>query len=544
MSADETPSQPQNRCSRIGMHYYPDSLHYRERDLLIWLPALKALGASWLTLLAPADRAIPEPFLRGLLDAGIQPVLHFQLPLTSQDSESPLDLLFDVYANWGVRYAALFDRPNMRHAWPASSWAQADLVERFLDIFLPVATKARHAGLTPVFPPLEPGGDYWDTSFLQAALSGIARRGHDALLQDLHIGAFAWADAQNVEWGAGGPERWPGVRPYSTPQGEQDQRGFYIFDWYIAHTQAALGAPLPILLLAAGQRLPASREEFVTETQELEHAAINQAIARRIIDGGQLGEDESPISPYVLACNFWLLAAESDNEYAPQAWYQADGYYLPVVDAIEQLAGREAPLVESEMHEAYEFIPDPFGKETTLIGFTDNNLLIDNAEIFEAGWDETGTDEGGADTRSPEVEPEILAEPFSETPEEPPTNSAQIEVEPTAHPKPEEPATPPQPGDPLTETSNPLPIAHYLLLPLPDSGAAEWLLEAARPFVLKYHPTVGYSVEEASHPRYVTVVGSEGVFPEALLAGLRSRGCDTNRIAGDGTEIATQLATL
>jgi len=41
----------------------------------------------------------------------------------------------------------------------------------------------------------------------------------------------------------------------------------------------------------------------------------------------------------------------------------------------------------------------------------------------------------------------------------------------------------------------------------------------------------------------VTVVGGEQVFSKELLAGLRSRGCAVERIAGDGTEIATQLET-
>jgi hypothetical protein len=65
-------------------------------------------------LLAPSNRAIPEFFIRSLIHANIEPVLHFHLPLTRKPELSNLSLLFNVYAEWGVRYVALFDRPNLR----------------------------------------------------------------------------------------------------------------------------------------------------------------------------------------------------------------------------------------------------------------------------------------------------------------------------------------------------------------------------------------------------------------------------------------------
>jgi hypothetical protein len=92
-------------------------------------------------------------------------------------------------------------------------------------------------------------------------------------------------------------------------------------------------------------------------------------------------------------------------------------------------------------------------------------------------------------------------------------------------------------------TEKPKSIDHYLLLPMTEWGAAEWHLDAARPFILKHHPTVGYSPEEAALAEHVTVVGGEQVFSEELLNILRQRGCQVTRISGDGTEIATQLAS-
>jgi len=464
------------------LHYYPDALHYRECDLKTWLPELKAMGVAWLTLLAPPDRAIPEPFLQGLLQAGIEPILHFRMPCSHQYHEDTLGLLFKVYAAWGLHYVVLFDRPNQRDSWPASAWAQSDLVERFLDIFLPLANQALQAGIIPIFPPLEPGGDYWDTSFLQASLQGMQRRGQSALLEALHLGAYAWTDGTSLDWGAGGPERWPGVRPYSTPTGQQDQRGFYIFDWYIAHSQAALGAPRPVILLAAGCRFDLSANSLSSEAEELEHAASNIAIARRLGVSNPSRENEEPISPHVLACNFWLLATDPNDPMAPQAWFQPGGYHLPVVDALRQLASGEELGSQSTQSQP---LPVP-------------SWLLDEDK---APGENKPVEEPDA--------PAVIQEP--------------------AH------------SDPKPSTAHP--IAHYLLLPLHESGAAEWHLEAAKPFILKHLPTVGYSPVEAALAQQVTVVGGAQIYPEALLDDLRRGGCQVTRIEGDGTEIATQLAS-
>jgi hypothetical protein len=86
------------------------------------------------------------------------------------------------------------------------------------------------------------------------------------------------------------------------------------------------------------------------------------------------------------------------------------------------------------------------------------------------------------------------------------------------------------------------PISHYLLLPTYEWGIAEWHLEAIRPFVKKYRPTVGYSVEEAAKAARVTVIGGEQSFPAESLEKLAMAGCLVERISGDGTSIATQLA--
>jgi len=74
--------------TRIGVHYFQDAVHYRTTNLRNWVPELHALGVSWLTLHAPNDRAIPEAFLKGLLDQNIESILQFKMPI---DDPQPLE---------------------------------------------------------------------------------------------------------------------------------------------------------------------------------------------------------------------------------------------------------------------------------------------------------------------------------------------------------------------------------------------------------------------------------------------------------------------
>ncbi|MFM8323218.1 MAG: hypothetical protein ACKOC5_20085, partial [Chloroflexota bacterium] len=358
---------------RIGFHYFPDTQHYRQEDLDAWLPVLQSMGAAWIVLRAPLGRAIPEAFLSGLLRGGLQPVLHFaDLSLSAGLPQSDdLRLLVRSYARWGIQYVCFFDRPNSRAAWDSSAWMQGELVEQFLDRFIPLAGLALDEGLTPVFPPLEPGGDYWDLSFLRAALRGLQRRGARRLLEALALSAEAWGSGRELDWGLGGPQRWPGLRPYSPPRDSgQDQRGFRIYDWYLAIAQAEIQRRPAVLLLragysldapgspetgaraagdAAGGDLPAGGGLSPQLVASLQHAQKNLAMAR-CVSGEALVAEPPPAE--VRACCFWLLAAQPGDKAAGQAWFVPGGEALPVVGSFRQWAGywfeRQAGLPEAQ----------------------------------------------------------------------------------------------------------------------------------------------------------------------------------------------------
>lgn len=334
MSQHPTPSYN----NRIGFHYFADTHHYRQSDLEAWLPELAALGARWLTLVAPNDRAIPEPFIKGLIEAGIEPILHVHLSLKQIPQPNDLNLVIEAYASWGVNYITLFNRPNCHDQWPDNRWVQQDLVERFLDVYIPLAETICQAGMIPVFPPLEPGGDFWDTAFLRSALQSIQQRGHQRLLDQLVIGAYGWASNRPPNWGAGGPERWPGARPYFTPEGEEDHLGFRIFDWYTAISEAVLGKKVPIILLGLGSR---SGNQHVPNNHPIdhqEHADRNLNLARLLAGEEPVIWDETELEAvpdHVLAGNFWLLTADSQDSSAEHAWYRPDGSTLPAVEAFK-----------------------------------------------------------------------------------------------------------------------------------------------------------------------------------------------------------------
>ena len=310
---------------RLGLHYFPDHDHFGKKDIQRWLPLMQNLGIQWLTLQAPSNRAIPEDFLKELRLANIQPIIHLHLSLENPSTADDISPLLAAYAQRGVRYVAFFDRPNLRSSWPNVGWTQRKLVERFLEVFLPLAHAALEEGLTPLFPPLEPGGDYWDTAFLRAALEELQTRGEGLLLEQMGLSAYAWSEEKPLDWGSGGPESWPASLPYSTPDGSQDQRGFRIFDWYNAITRALVGKEMPLLVLAAGNNVNPNSISEDTNNRTIEMA---KHLAQNV-------DHDNPsaysVPENVLALNFWLLAAEGSGTNEQISWFDSHGNASEIV---------------------------------------------------------------------------------------------------------------------------------------------------------------------------------------------------------------------
>jgi hypothetical protein len=408
---------------------------------------------QWLTLISPPNRAIPEVFIRELIENGIEPILHIRQPLSQYPDRKELELLLNSYADWGVRYIALFDRPNTQASWSGEDWVQQELVERFLDTFIEYAEIVCRLGMYPIFSPLEPGGNFWDTAFLRSALQGIKSRGHERLLTRLVIGAYAWANNQSLNWGSGGPERWPGARPYFTPEGEQNQLGFRIFDWYNTICEAALNTRLPIILIGAGCKIGDQINTELPKIDEHLHAARTLNIAR-LLAGEEVDQPDQldEIPDNVLTGVFWLLSTKANDPLSKQAWFKNSGQTMPIVSLMQSWWAKK-PV---EAQQTTEFVRQVNKKPAT------NNRTIN----------------------------------------------------------------------------------HYLLLPVYEWGISDWHLEVTQPFIRKYTPTVGFSVEEACLAENVTVIDGDKSFSPQVIKRLQDAGCQVTQISGDGTSIATQLESM
>lgn len=520
--------------TRIGFHYFPDSTHYREKDLEQWLPKLLNLKASWLVLKGETTRAIPEFFINGLREAGIEPIVQFDLTLPCREDELNLEPILNSYGKWGMKYVIFFDQPNRRSSWAVQHWVQKDLVKQFLDQYLPFAYQAIHAGLKPVLPPLEPGGNYWDTAFLRSILETFEKRKLNQLVDELALSAYAWVGKKALNWGAGGPERWVEARPYFTPPNEQDQRGFRIFDWYISNFYAVFQKECPILLLQAGiDGHPSTLNE--DSSLDSRHKFTNLAIGRlamgeHVVEPGNPDVTLVKIPDQVLCVNFWLLTCETRSPYEKQAWYHPSGKQLPIVKAwLDWFGSGEiqpeivSPNVISE------------SKPEITFGSPDRiNVPASSAmsEISSSNFD-----------TSPELEEKITPkDQIDAAMEEEKGMNVPANLDRTIpyH-------TPPQEHvsgvNPVKKAALfPRPIQHYLLLPSYDWGISDWHLEVIRPFVKKYQPTIGFSLKEAVLASKVTIIGNHQTFPDEIIERLRASGCEVERISGDGTTIATELA--
>jgi hypothetical protein len=304
---------------KVGFHYRSDTNHYSDRDLTTWLPRIKELDASWLVLNAPTQRAIPEGFITTLKMEGIEPVIHFQITPHQAPSVEEMILFFENYKRWGVKYMILFDRPNQQDGWGSEAWAQSELTERFLDQFLPMAEAAAAVGLVPIFSPLEPGGDYWDTIFLRGALEGIKRRASQPLQSRLILSAYARLNGKSLSWGKGGPLSWPEAQPYFTPESSEDQQGFRIAEWYLTISETVLEKRLPILMLGVQGPAPAGAD-----------------LARTLVEGAKLISRQpvdglDPLPEEVIGGAFCQLGAEKEANDVETAWYSPTGEPRPVV---------------------------------------------------------------------------------------------------------------------------------------------------------------------------------------------------------------------
>jgi hypothetical protein len=326
--------RPQND-SKIGFHYYPDSRHFREEHLARWLPELKKLQISWLTLRASPREPVPATFLQGLREADIEPVVEIDHEQGFFLEKRALVQQAAHYARSGVRYISLLREPNLERNWGVQEWQRPNLVSRIMRAVLPAMETFVDAGLYPLLPPLYPGGDYSDLAFLASMLDIVSTKGSTGLVGRFGLCIHNYAFNRPITWGAGGQRKWSNIGPFGSLMGEtpvggfasEDHRGWRLWEWYDEIAQARVGHSLPMISGAGGALWKNQDQPDLPATTVEQHTRRNLELIEKM---GRRGAPE-----FLLNQSFWLLAADADDPAHAHAWFKADGTTLPVVTHLQ-----------------------------------------------------------------------------------------------------------------------------------------------------------------------------------------------------------------
>lgn len=299
----------------IGFHWFPDTKHYSKSHLRQFGPSLKALGASWLLLLADFSDEVPESFIKELRARGIEPVVQLQSPFVAPVNSQELGHAARKYASMGVHYLFIYDQPNLQAQW--SKWPGPDTPARFMEFCLnSMETLALTEGIIPLFPPLAPGGSLNDLEFLQRCLDILTAQASANLKDKMGIAIRNNPGNSPLWWGHGGQKAWPASVAGRCPEGSENHMGFCLYEWYDEIIRASLGHP--VLMIATGYGpAPGDRpsEAFPPLNGSL-HAERAGAMAEAMMS--------HQVPTYLANCVMGLLAAEDGDPFAAHRWFRAD----------------------------------------------------------------------------------------------------------------------------------------------------------------------------------------------------------------------------
>ncbi len=303
---------------KLGFNYFNKPEYLTSKYVNEWLPVLKQLGASFVVFRGGYERSIPEDVFISAVGNELEPIVHLDAELPVTRKLNDVILIMDAYAKWGVKTIIFGDKPNTKGAWHEAGWHYENLVDHFLDRFIPMANYAVRVGINPVLSPMQPGGDYWDTAFIELIMLGLKRRKLSSILEKLVLSSYGYTCNKPLSWGKGGPERWSASKPYLTPEGQEDQLGFHNYQWVQAHAKRNIGEQLPVMVLEAGN--PGLSSEIVDKDKTLEDI---QRIFRALLNIQQSEVEDSGAVPdldaSVLGCIFDLNTIDQavDNHLNP-----------------------------------------------------------------------------------------------------------------------------------------------------------------------------------------------------------------------------------
>ena len=290
------------KAKKLGFHYYKDAGHFDDPSLDYWLPKLQAAGTSWLVIYVPEDGEIPENFIIRLRNARIEPIAVLTFSISNPPSAEMFRQRMAYFREIGIHMVQFFNRPNMKASWSAEEWIKPNLAARFVRKFAEYAAICVREKVIPVFPLLEPGGDYWDLSFLRGSAKLLKKDYSDGLLPNLVFSGSGCLYRHPITWNESGPSANPDPIPYAS--NGVDHRGFCLYAWYEEILRKELGKNVPLLIMNAGAwDSSAGVFDIVTRESKQEYLNILNLIQEVTLKG------ESRVPAYILACCMYKLPA-------------------------------------------------------------------------------------------------------------------------------------------------------------------------------------------------------------------------------------------
>jgi len=335
--------------NRLGFHYFLDVEQFKTVDSHLWVQKLQEINAKWLVIQNPKDRAIPEEFIRTFSKAGMNLIINFNEDVCSDIDFSNLTTLLNVYGKWGVKYAYIFEKPNLRSKWGDIKWNTYDIIEKHLKFFIPFAQLCVENHIKPVFSPLFPGGDYWDLAFLEKSLESLAHT-DPQIKNNLVLSAFGWDWGRSIEWGSGGKNKWQKTKPFHKKQNTQNQQSFRTYEWYLELSEKIFGKKLPIIILEAG----VPNDCFMDSSMDTAPTDIPFAITH-LLNGKNVYDPKnpelllSPIPSEVIGCNFFVLSAQTEKKYFPYRWFTPKGFPLTPALTLGLTSNISTPQTEENL---------------------------------------------------------------------------------------------------------------------------------------------------------------------------------------------------
>ncbi len=319
----------------IGFHYSLLPSHLGVEAGRFWLPALESLGARWLVVRLTDSKIVASGLFSALGRAGIETVALLDPPEVGSLSRKAVSDAASACAKVGVRYMAVYDRPNCVDKWNTSEWFRPNPAQRLADCLFPCMQAVADKGLIPVLPALDPCGDYWDIGFLNEILRLLVSSRYSPLVESMALGIRNFAYNRPLGWGKGGKSVWTDTGPYYRPSGQQDHVGFSLFEWYDEIVEDVLGQHVPMVAIANGTVVGDDFDKDFPEVDERTHSIRSVEMARMLIEG--------ELPDYVMNHAYWVLHGYSGDPKHQSDWFSDDGGELPAVSALKLMLKSPRP---------------------------------------------------------------------------------------------------------------------------------------------------------------------------------------------------------